>query len=94
MGWAYAQPLLFDMRKLLLLLIAGVVMLTSCSKNEDEDDVIILIKTTPDKEYYTSNETVIYEINTFANTGNVNSVNITDVTLLAAHVKGKKKLDD
>ena len=54
-------------------------MLTSCTKNEDEDDIIILIKTTPDKEYYNSGETVIYEVNSFANNGYVNSVNITSV---------------
>ena len=54
-------------------------MLGSCKKNDDEDDIIILVKTTPNQEYYNSNETIVFEVESFANKGYVSSIDITSV---------------
>lgn len=56
------------------------MLFSSCKKNKDEDDIIILVTTTPDKECYNSNETIVFEIESFANKGCVGSINVTSVS--------------
>ena len=65
-------------KKLFFVVILGM-MLSSCG-GDDESDVVIISKTINSKEFYDAGDKIIFEIESFANKGYVESINISTIT--------------
>lgn len=66
------------MKKIFYFIILSLII-SSCNE-KDESDAIIIAKTINPKEYYKAGETIIFEIESFANKGIINSIDINTIT--------------